>query len=292
MSNEIVRFTDDRGEQVEITPALIRASVCPNATDQEISKFLALCKYQRLNPFVGDAYLIKYGNGPATMTTSRAAFEKRADEHPEYEGAEFGVVLVDGQGQMQHRQGTACYKQLGEQLIGGWARVYRKGRRPIYEEVPLSDYNTGKSQWAKMPGLMIAKVAEVHALRSAFPQALRGMYTSEEMDQAHAATVETVIDAPAATAATQTPAPTRADLGAVRQLFKPYMAATGLDQTAAMKAICAHVGAASMQAMDQAQADEAEGFMRSAVERANEEPTPVDVDPETGEVMADEDIDF
>jgi hypothetical protein len=70
------------------------------------------------------------------------------------------------------------------------------------------------------------------------------------------------------------------------------MAATGFDQTAAMKAICAHVGAASMQAMNQAQADEAEGFMRAAVERANEEPTPVDVDPETGEVMADEDIEF
>jgi hypothetical protein len=47
-----------------------------------------------------------------------------------------------------------------------------------------------------------------------------------------------------------------------------------------------------MQAMDQAQADEAEGFMRAAVERASEEPTPVDVDPETGEVMADEDIEF
>lgn len=47
-----------------------------------------------------------------------------------------------------------------------------------------------------------------------------------------------------------------------------------------------------MQAMNQAQADEAEGFMRSAVERTNEEPSPVDVDPETGEVMADEDIEF
>jgi len=292
VSSEIVRFTDDRGEQVEITPALIRASVCPNATDQEITKFLALCKYQKLNPFINDAYLIKYGNGPATMVTSRAAMEKRADEHPEYEGAEFGVVLIDGQGQMQHRQGTACYKQLGEQLIGGWARVYRKGRRPFYEEVPLSDYNTGKSQWAKIPGLMISKVAEMHALRSAFPQTMRGMYSSEEMDQAHAATVETVIDAPAATAAPQAPAPTRADLGAVRQLFKPYMAASGLDQAAAMDAICAHVGAAAMQAMTQQQADDAAGFMREAIDRAQQEPTPVDVDPDTGEVMADEDIEF
>jgi hypothetical protein len=132
----------------------------------------------------------------------------------------------------------------------------------------------------------------MHALRSAFPQTMRGMYSSEEMDQAHAATVETVIDAPATTAAPQTPAPTRADLGAVRQLFKPYMAATGFDQTAAMDAICAHVGAAAMQAMTQQQADDAAGFMREAIDRAQQEPTPVDVDPETGEVMADEDIEF
>jgi hypothetical protein len=143
-----------------------------------------------------------------------------------------------------------------------------------------------------MPGLMISKVAEMHALRSAFPQTMRGMYSSEEMDQAHAATVETVIDAPATTAAQQAPAPTRADLGAVRQLFKPYMAATGFDQTAAMDAICAHVGAAAMQAMTLQQADDAAGFLHEAIDRAQQEPTPVDVDPETGEVMADEDIEF
>lgn len=184
MAYEIVKFNDDAGASIQITPQDVRNTFCPQATDQEVQLFLALCATQRLNPWTKEAYLVKYGTNPAAIITSRAAIQKRADANPEFEGVEVGVVVLTAQGGVDHRPGEAYYKALGEQLLGGWARAYRKGRKPYYSEVPLAEYSTGKSNWAKMPGTMITKVAEMHALRAAFPQDFQGMYSSEEMAQA------------------------------------------------------------------------------------------------------------
>lgn len=187
MAYEIVKFEDDAGQPVQITPEDVRRTFCQNATDQEVQMFLALCATQRLNPFTKDAYLVKYGSGPASIITSRSAIQKRADSNPDFEGTELGVVVLTAQGDIVHRPGEAYYKSLGEQLLGGWARAYRKGRKPYYSEVPMGEYSTGRNQWAKMPGTMITKVAEMHALRGAFPQDFQGMYSPEEMAQAQPA---------------------------------------------------------------------------------------------------------
>lgn len=55
--------------------------------------------------------------------------------------------------------------------------------------VYFKEFNTGKNQWASKPLVMIAKVAEMHALRMAFPEQMSKQYVEEEMDKEVAGTV-------------------------------------------------------------------------------------------------------
>lgn len=49
--------------------------------------------------------------------------------------------------------------------------------------VYFDEYNTGKNLWVSKPRTMIAKVAEMHALRSACPEELAKAYIEEEMEK-------------------------------------------------------------------------------------------------------------
>lgn len=49
--------------------------------------------------------------------------------------------------------------------------------------VYFNEYNTGRNQWTSKPHTMIAKVAEMHALRMACPEELSQSYVEEEYQQ-------------------------------------------------------------------------------------------------------------
>jgi len=51
-------------------------------------------------------------------------------------------------------------------------------------KVFFSEYSTGKNLWVSKPHTMIAKVAEMHALRMAFPEEMAKQYVEEEMVRA------------------------------------------------------------------------------------------------------------
>lgn len=200
MSSEIVEYKADNGQDIRVTEQDVRdlmaanGNAMENVTSQEVKMFLRLCQSQRLNPFTRDAYIVKYGNQPASVIAGKDAFVKRATRNKKYRGHEAGITFIRRVKEnggirktIERREGSMLLE--GEELIGGWAKVYLdRYACPIFEEVALSEYAApdryGKNGWSKMPATMIRKVALCHALREAFPEDLGGLYGAEEMDQA------------------------------------------------------------------------------------------------------------
>lgn len=61
-------------------------------------------------------------------------------------------------------------------------------------KVHFNEYSTGKNLWTTKPHTMIAKVAEMHALRMACPEELAKSYIEEEFESEKRTVVATVID--------------------------------------------------------------------------------------------------
>ncbi|HBE9673998.1 TPA: phage recombination protein Bet, partial [Clostridioides difficile] len=151
-----------------------------NVTDQEVLMFIELCKAQKLNPFIKEAYLIKFGNSPANIVVGKDVFVKRANKNPNFEGMKAGIVTVNKNGEIFEREGSLKLPQ--EELIGGWCEVSVRGMKfPIKSVVSLEEYSKSQATWKQMPCVMIRKCAIVTALREAFPEDLQGLYDSAEI---------------------------------------------------------------------------------------------------------------
>lgn len=189
MTRELAKYTADDGTELSLTDTFIRNVISdnPDVTDREVLLFAALCKSQRLNPLVREAYLVKYGNRPATMVVGKDVFVKRAQRNPRFRGYRAGVTVIDRDGNIERREGSMVGKST-ERLIGGWCSVNVEGYdSPMFDEVSFDEYagrkkdNTLNKTWASKPATMIRKVAIVHALREAFPDDLSQLYDASEM---------------------------------------------------------------------------------------------------------------
>lgn len=164
---------DTPGGEVTISSDTVRKYLVRgggNVSDQEVLMFLSLCKYQKINPFINEAYLIKYGTSdPAAMVVGKDCFLKRAVRNSRYKGHE---VEISEDGQKAR------------------ASVYVEGYKvAIVVEVDFSEY-VGKKKdgsitkmWRTKGRTMLKKVALVQALREAFPEDLSQMYLRDEFEQ-------------------------------------------------------------------------------------------------------------
>lgn len=199
MSNEnqdkiedlVVKF-EVEGQEIKLSKKIVQEYIVGSdvpITNQEFKLFTELCKVRKLNPFLREAYLIKYKEGtPAQLVVGKDAILKRAVLNPNYDGMECGIIVQKEDGTIEERQGT--FRLGNEQLVGGWARVFRKDwSHPTYSSVSFNEVaqrkNDGQlnSNWSTKSATMLEKVAKVRALRETFVEDLAGMYEAEEMQQ-------------------------------------------------------------------------------------------------------------
>lgn len=187
MSNNALQLAEFKldGGQV-LTADTVKNYICPDATQQEILYFLELCKAQNLNPFIRDAYLVKYGQQPAQIIVGKDVFIKKAHASGICRYIKAGIVVVDKDRNIIEREGTIMLDD--EKLVGGWCEVLRSDREfPDHHTVNFKEYvqkkkdGTINSMWSNKPCTMIRKVAQSQCLREAFPEELRGLYEPEEM---------------------------------------------------------------------------------------------------------------
>jgi phage recombination protein Bet len=144
---------------------LIRQIAAKDATETEFNHFLYIANKYNLDPLIKQIWCVKFGSSAAAIYAARDGFLTIAHKSNQFNGME--TVSV--------REAT--------KLIGAKCTVHRKDMtHPFIVEVALSEYNTGKSQWLKMPETMIKKVAESQCLRKAFD--VSGLYSPEEYDPA------------------------------------------------------------------------------------------------------------
>jgi phage recombination protein Bet len=152
----------------EMTPDqidLIKRTIAKNATDDELKLFLYRAKILGLDPLKpGQIHFVKYNSSPGQIVVGIEGIRSIAARTGKLAGINRGVIK-DEQGK----------------LIGAWCEVRRHDwTHPAREEVPFSEFTTGRNLWLSKPETMIKKVAEATALRMAFPDDLGGVYEESE----------------------------------------------------------------------------------------------------------------
>jgi phage recombination protein Bet len=202
--NEITKFTMSP-KQI----ALVKTTVAKDTNDDEFNLYMEVAKAKGLDPFLGQIIPMVFNKDKADkrkmtiiisrdgqrVIAQRCGDYRPANKPPEYDRDKDLISPLNPQGIVSAT--TYLWKQ--DQKSGDW---YEVAGQAFWEEfAPVSDewlYDqdagkrkpTGKKvldssgNWCRMPRLMIAKCAEMQALRAGWPEQFTGLYDEAELDRA------------------------------------------------------------------------------------------------------------
>jgi phage recombination protein Bet len=171
---------------------LIKRTVAKGATDLELELFIKQCERTGLDPFSRQIYAIKRWDAQVgaevlqtqvsidgLRTLAADTGELGGQDGPFWAGRTGMWTDVWLQDDNPKASKVTVYRYVGD-------------RRASFTGVALWDSYCQRKKdgsptrmWAQMGPEMLAKCAEALALRKAFPQGLSGLYTQDEMGQAH-----------------------------------------------------------------------------------------------------------
>lgn len=165
---------------------LLKNTIAKGTTDDQFRLFIEVAQRTGLNPFAKQIYAV-VRQGQMTVQTGVDGYRLIAQRTGEYAGqrgpewcgpdGEWRDVWLDDIPPKAARVGVLRHGFL----------------EPVWGVALTKSYQSSSSPlWKTMPEVMIAKCAEVLALRKAFPQELSGLYGEEEMHQADAEPMRTV----------------------------------------------------------------------------------------------------
>lgn len=181
MTNEVQVYGMDRQIQVsEDQKRLVKSIIFPGCSDDELKLYLFECERRGVHPL--DRLIFPIKRNVKGQDEKRITFQCSVD-YLRAEAADTGEY----DGQDEPAFGPADQNGYPEYAS---VSVYKKDMsRPVTGTARWKEYYPGESMgfmWRKMPFHMLAKCAEVLALRKAFPKRLAGLYVPEEMQNVDA----------------------------------------------------------------------------------------------------------